>query len=154
MEFEDFLIHTLGVQLADIFVLANADVRAIVPGEAVSDFAVGMTSVMVRCLVDDASVMSNVIGSAQAGYSGPQDGRLLHSVSSLVAGISGTDLRYNNGLKESIDEGSHGGARSEDDQASQQEKANDDWQKPEFLSLFHETPQFPEKFAHRILLSF
>jgi len=37
---------------------------------------------------------------------------------------------------------------SEYDQASKKEENKNDWQQPEFLALFHESPQFLEKFAH------
>jgi len=37
---------------------------------------------------------------------------------------------------------------SEYDQAPKQDENKNDWQEPEFFPLFHESPQFREKFAH------
>jgi len=44
-------------------------------------------------------------------------------------------------LKERVDEGCHGGTRCENYEATQQNKADDDWQEPEFLPLFHKRPK-------------
>jgi len=35
-----------------------------------------------------------------------------------------------------------------EDQASKRDENKDDWQQPELVALFHESPQFLEKFAH------
>jgi hypothetical protein len=51
-------------------------------------------------------------------------------------------------LKKRVDEWSHCGTGGEDYQASQQEKTNDNRQKPEFFPFLQEAPKLSQKFTH------